>query len=288
MSQDVSDALVSLNDMTRQDRWSGEDILATHNEKDHPIVEVNQETRLTDPKSRFTGTVAQFVQGETVVLVDGSGQHKSFAAHDGALLHNGIRVALREPGAVPQRPVRFTASGSIDAGPSRARIARASRIWVEGIHDAELIEKIWGDDLREAAVAVEPLHGADDLAGAVTAFRPGPDQRLGVLLDHLVEGTKESRIARSVRDPNVLIRGHPYVDIWQAIKPRVIGIAAWPDVPQGTPWKEGVIASLGMDIAPGSFWVKVLESVASYQDVETPLVNAVEQLIDFVTAGHGA
>jgi hypothetical protein len=135
-------------------------------------------------------------------------------------------------------------------------------------------------------VVVEPLHGADDLASAVESYRPGPERRLGVLLDHLVDGSKESRIAAAVTDPHVLIRGHPYVDIWQAIKPGTFGIAAWPEVSRGTPWKEGVIASLGLDIEPGPFWGTVLESVTSYRDVETPLVNAVEQLIDFVTVGE--
>lgn len=274
--------------MTRRNRWSGDDILATRDNHTYPIIEVDEKTRLTDPRSRFAGTVAEFVAGDSVVLVDELGQCRSFAAHDGALLHNGIRVALRKPGTTAQRPVRFTASGSIDAGPSRPKVAAASRIWVEGIHDAELIEKIWGDDLREEAVVVEPLHGADDLSDAVAAFRPGPDRRLGVLLDHLVDGTKESRIAASVTDPYVLVRGHPYVDIWQAIKPGTIGIRAWPEVPKGTPWKKGVIALLGMDIDSGPFWGKVLESVTSYRDVETPLVNAVEQLIDFVALDHGA
>lgn len=273
--------------MTRRDRWSGDDILATPDKQNYLIVETDERTRLTDPKSRFTGAVAEFIPGETVVLVDDSGQRRTFAAQDGALLQNGIRVALREPGSAPRRPARFTASGSIDVGPSRAKVAATSRIWVEGIHDAELLEKIWGDDLREEAVVVEPLHGADDLAEAVAAFRPGPDARLGVLLDHLVKGSKESRIAASVTDPYVLIRGHPYVDIWQAIKPETIGIEAWPGVPLGTPWKEGVIASLGMDIDSGPFWGRVLESVTSYRDVETPLVNAVEQLIDFVTIDDG-
>lgn len=272
--------------MTRLDRWSGDDILATPDKQDYPIVETDERTRLTDPKSRFTGAVAEFIPGESVVLIDDSGQRRTFAAHDGALLQNGIRVALRESGNAPQRPVRFTASGSIDAGPSHARVAAASRIWVEGIHDAELLEKIWGDDLREEAVVVEPLHGADDLAATVAAFRPGPQRRLGVLLDHLVEGSKESRIAASITDPHVLIRGHPYVDIWQAIKPGTVGIAAWPEVPRGTPWKEGVIASLGMDVDPGPFWGTILDSVTSYRDVETPLVNAIEQLIDFVTVGR--
>lgn len=269
--------------MTRRDRWSGDDILATPDTQNYPIIEVDARTRLTDPKSRFSGMVAEFTPGESVELVDDSGQQRTFAAHDGALLQNGIRVALREQDRAPQRPVGLTASGSIDVGPSRAKVAATSRIWVEGVHDAELIEKIWGADLREAAVVVEPLHGADDLAAAVGAFRPGPDRRLSVLLDHLVHGSKESRIAGSVADPNVLVRGHPFVDIWQAIKPGTIGIKAWPEVPRDTQWKEGVIASLGLDMDSGPFWGKVLESVTSWRDVETPLVNAVEQLIDFVT-----
>jgi hypothetical protein len=282
----VAQRWVSLTAMTRRDRWSGEDILSTPDTQNYPIIEVGERTRLTDPKSRFTGQVMEFIPGESIVLVDHSGQRRTFAAHDGALLQNGIRVALREQGGAPQRPVVFTASGSIDAGPARARAAAASRIWVEGIHDAELLEKIWGDDLREEAVVVEPLHGADDLARAVTAFRPGPERRLGVLLDHLVEGSKESTIAASITESHVLVRGHPYVDIWQAIKPGTVGIAQWPEVPMGTPWKEGVIASLGMDVEPGPFWGTVLDSVTSYRDVETPLVNAVEQLIDFVTVGQ--
>jgi hypothetical protein len=284
----VAHRSASLTAMTRHDRWLGGDILATPDDHDYPIIEVGAQTRLTDPRSRFAGTVVEFVPGDSVILMDTSGQHRPFAAHDGALMHNGIRVALREPGAAVKRPVQFTASGSIDGGLVRAKVARASRIWVEGNHDAELLEKIWGDDLREAAVVVEPLHGADELSSAVTAFDPGPERRLGVLLDHLIDGSKESRIAASVSDPHVLIRGHPYVDIWQAIRPETIGIDAWPEIPLGTPWKEGVIAKLGMGIDSGPFWGKVLASVTSYHDIETPLVNAVEQLIDFVTVGRQA
>ena len=44
-----------------------------------------------------------------------------------------------------------------------AKVAKASRIWVEGIHDAALVERIWGDDLRVEGVVVEPLDGIDDL-----------------------------------------------------------------------------------------------------------------------------
>ena len=36
---------------------------------------------------------------------------------------------------------------------------------MEGKHDAELVEKVWGHDLRIEGVVVEPLHGVDDLPG---------------------------------------------------------------------------------------------------------------------------
>ena len=269
--------------MTKRDRWADNDILETFRRREYLVLEVRDGMTLTHTGSRFTGVVAGFSQGDSVVLVDKWGDRQSFQALDGAFMHNGVRVAMRESAATPPAPRRFTASGSIEADRSRARVARASRIWVEGLHDADLIEKIWGDDLREAAIVVEPLHGANDLAMAVEQFRPGPDRRLGVLLDHLVDGSKETRIAQGVRHSAVLILGHPYVDIWQAIKPATFGIAEWPEVPPGQPWKEGIVDGLGLNIDSGRFWTKVLESVSSYRDVETPLVNAVEQLIDFVT-----
>jgi len=269
--------------MPTQDRWAQDDVLADFNKREYRLLEVRVGMTLKHTGSGFTGIVAEFTQGGDVVLTSEWGEQQSFPAHDGAFMHNGSRVAMREPAATKGSKPQFTASGSIDAGASRARTARASRIWVEGIHDAELIEKIWGDDLREAAVAVEPLHGADDLTALVGSFRPGPRRRLGILLDRLVDGSKESRIAGTIRDGNVLICGHPYVDIWAAIKPETFGIAAWPEVPMGEPWKEGVINRLGLDTVSGAFWGEVLDSVTSYRDVETPLVNAVEQLIDFVT-----
>ncbi len=69
-----------------------------------------------------------------------------------------------------------------------ARVARASRLWVEGVHDAALLERIWGDDLRIEGVVVEPLDGIDELVAHVRDFRPGPQRRIGVLVDHLVPG----------------------------------------------------------------------------------------------------
>jgi hypothetical protein len=161
-------------------------------------------------------------------------------------------------------------------------MARASRLLVEGVHDAELVEKVWGDDLRVEGVVVELLDGADNLQEIVRSFGPRSGRRLGVLLDHLVDNSKETRIAAGVDHPDVLVTGHPYVDIWAAVKPSVVGIAAWPDVPKGQPWKEGICAALGVD-DPRLFWKKILNSISSYSDLQPPLVGAVEQLIDFVT-----
>jgi hypothetical protein len=166
----------------------------------------------------------------------------------------------------------------------RAQVAKASRIWVEGIHDAALVERIWGDDLRIEGVVVEPLDGIDALADRVRAYSPGPARRLGVLVDHLVPGSKESRIVAAVDSPYVLVTGHPYIDVWQAVKPELLGIRAWPVIPPGRPWKEGVCAAVGVR-EPADMWRRILSRVNSYKDVETPLVNAMERLIDFVTAG---
>ena len=269
--------------MATHDRWADNDILETFSRREYPFREIRPGMTLTHTGSRTIGLVVEFTQGGYVVLKDQWGEQRSFQALDGAFMHNGVRVAMREPAPARRVAPQFTASGSVDTGESRAHVARASRIWVEGVHDAELIEKIWGDDLRHAAVVVEPLHGADGLEAAVSGFRPGPTRRLGVLLDHLVGGSKEERIARTVRHPDVLVCGHPYVDIWAAIRPGMVGIDVWPDVPPEESWKEGVLKRLGFDGNAGSFWAAALESVAGYADVETPLVNAIEQLIDFVT-----
>lgn len=234
--------------------------------------------------SQTKGRVVRFTEGVVVVIKDQLGGEQSFDPIPGLFRHEGDLVALRSPLRVetPAAP-HITASGSIAATDTSARVARPSRIWVEGIHDAELIERVWGDDLRYEGIVVEQLEGADDLAARVGAFAPAGDQRLGVLLDHLIDGTKESRIAAEISDPNVLILGHPYVDIWQAIKPTSVGISAWPEVPLGESWKEGVIARLGLSIHPAQFWRQALGRVNNWKDIETPLVHSVEQLIDFVT-----
>ncbi len=247
-----------------------------------PEVDAEPDLVVEDADSGFCGAVVGFEHG-AVVLEDRFGKRRNFPLAPAAFLLDGQPVTLRRPVAAPRQERRLTASGSIAVNGAPARVARASRIWVEGIHDAALVERIWGDDLRVEGVVVEPLDGIDALPEAVRAFGPGPDRRLGVLVDHLVPGSKESRIVAGVTSPDVLVTGHPYIDVWQAVKPARLGIAAWPVVPPGQPWKEGVCAALGV-AEPADLWRRILASVRGYRDVETPLINSMERLIDFVTA----
>jgi hypothetical protein len=205
-----------------------------------------------------------------------------FPWHAAAYLLDGQTVTLRRPVVASPVASSRTASGSIAVHDQRARVARASRILVEGIHDCELVERIWGADLRVEGVVVEQLEGADNLEEVVRSFGPGPDARLGVLLDHLVPGSKESRIAAAVAGPHVKVVGHPYVDIWQAVKPARLGLTAWPDVPKGVPWKEAIAAHLGAP-EPQTAWRRILCAVRSWTDLEPELLGPVEALIDFVT-----
>ncbi|MEO7429897.1 MAG: DUF3097 family protein [Acidimicrobiales bacterium] len=233
--------------------------------------------------SGIVGSIVSFNDVE-VVLRDRHDVHRPLRPMPGGFLLEGHPCTLVAPTAtVSTRPV-ITASGSIRAAAPTARVARASRILVEGIHDAELVEKVWGDDLREVGVVVERLDGMDDLAEVVRSLDPGPGCRVGVLLDHLVAGSKETRSAREVRDPHVLVTGTPFVDVWAAVRPSAAGIDAWPEVPRGLPWKEGVLESLGISAHPGEFWRQLLGGVHTYRDLDPALVGAVEQLIDFVTA----
>lgn len=227
----------------------------------------------------------------TLELEDRRGKRRTFPLGPGFLLEGAPVVLSAPPRAAPKAATR-TASGSVAVAGVKAQVARASRIFVEGRHDAELVEKVWGDDLRIEGVVVEYLEGVDDLSDHLRDFAPGPRRRVGVLVDHLVPGSKESKIADAVaRGPlakHVLIVGHPYIDIWQAVRPDRIGVAAWPVVPRGMSWKHGVCQQLGWphrdqaDIARA--WKHILSRVSSFTDLEPALLGRVEELIDFVTA----
>ena len=280
-----------------------DDVLAPGWQKARKPVTTDLELRVglvvEDPSSGFVGAVVRWENG-LVVLEDRRGKNRSFPVGPG-FWHDGKPVklvvpprrspAVAGPGGIPGR----TASGSVAAStPERAKVALPSRIYVEGRHDAELVEKIWGDDLRSVGVVVEYLGGIDDLPAIVADFAPVRGRRLGVLVDHLVPGSKESRIAQQVAGgpygTNVLVAGHPFIDIWQAVKPARLGLAAWPDVPRGTDWKTGTCAAIGWPHADQAdiarTWRHILSRVDSWKHLERPLLTVVEQLIDFVTQDH--
>ncbi len=237
----------------------------------------------------FCGAVLR-VENKLVHLEDYRGGVRLFPLGGGFLLE-GEPVVLTAPVAAAKGTAR-TASGSFVVADQKARVALPSRIFVEGRHDAELVEKVWGADLRVEGVVVEYLEGIDDLDAIVRDFAPGPDRRIGVLVDHLVAGSKESRIAEAVaRGPfcaHVLVVGHPFVDVWQAVKPARLGLTAWPEIPRSVEWKHGICAALGWphddqaDIARA--WQRILGQVRTYADLEPVVLGRVEQLIDFVTA----
>lgn len=241
----------------------------------------------------FCGAVVGWENG-IVILEDRRGKRRSFPFGPGFLLE-GQPVALRAPLRGGGKKVRYTASGSrASESPTKVKVALPSRLYVEGRHDAELVEKIWGADLRHVGVVVEYLGGIDDLPGIVAEFDPEPGRRLGVLVDHLVPGSKESRIAKQVAQAGyadyVLVTGHEFIDIWQAIKPERIGRKTWPRVPMDQDFKKGTLKALGLphtdqaDIARA--WQGMLARVRTWRDLEPQLNQRMELLIDFVTQDH--
>ncbi|WP_396916835.1 DUF3097 domain-containing protein [Mycolicibacterium sp.] len=241
-----------------------------------------------DAQSGYVGAVVR-IEGGRVELEDRKGKVRAFPMGPGFLIDGKpVRLVAPKRNAAPAR----TASGSVAVPGAKARVALASRIYVEGRHDAELVEQVWGADLRIEGVVVEYLGGVDDLAGIVEEFDPGPGRRLGVLVDHLVTGSKEARIADAVRrgpgGEHTLVVGHPFIDIWQAVKPARLGMAEWPAIPRGTDWKHGICAALGWpqrdqaDIARA--WQRIRGQVRDWNDLEPALIGRVEELIDFVTA----
>jgi hypothetical protein len=260
-----------------------DDILAEPPKRRPRPVTVEVAMVVEDRASGFCGEVIAW-DAAAVSLRDRDGRVRQFRWKPEGFLLEGRPVTLARPTATPASaaPVVSNSGALVDSG-GRARVARAARIWVEGRHDAELIEHVWGDELREAAIVVEPMHGADDLAARVRAFGPRPRRRLGVLLDHLVAGSKESRLAAQIDAADVLICGHPFVDVWAGIRPEVLGLSDWPDVPRGIAWKQGLCEALGEDL--DGFWPRLRNRVGSYADLRPELVGAVEQLIDFVIEG---
>lgn len=236
----------------------------------------------------YCGAITR-VESGMVELEDWKGRRRSFPLGGGFMI-DGKPVRLVVPKAKPKGP-RRTASGSFAVADDRARTALPSRILVEGRHDAELVEKVWGADLRVEGVVVEYLQGIDRLDELLAEAPPTGTRRYGVLVDHLVAGSKETRMVEQImRGPHgshLKIVGHPYIDVWQCITPAAMGIRSWPQIPRGTDWKTGICRAFGWpaedqaDIALA--WKRILSRVTTFRDLEPALLGRVEELIDFVT-----
>ncbi|WP_459958959.1 DUF3097 domain-containing protein [Nocardia sp. IFM 10818] len=272
--------------MSGRDIYGG-DIFSGHSrtrKREVPRVVAERDLVAEDAATGFCGAVVGFdrsYDGEFVKLEDRHGRVRLFALREAAFLIDGQPVTLVRPTAAPPKQPTRSASGSTRVEGLRARVARGSRIWVEGVHDAALVERVWGHDLRVEGVVVEQLEGLDHLAARLAEFEPGPGRRVGVLVDHLVTGSKETNLTTGL-GPHVLVTGHPYIDVWQAVRPAAVGIDAWPDVPRGEDWKTGICRRLRWG-TPQDGWRRVYNGVNSFRDLETPLIGAVERLIDFVT-----
>ncbi|NYJ19327.1 DUF3097 domain-containing protein [Glaciibacter psychrotolerans] len=279
------------------DRY-GHDVLAQGwrdvGKKVIPTQEATRDLVVEEATTGFCGAVIR-VEKKIVTLEDRHGKLRLFPLGPGFLI-DGAPVVLVAPKATAPTQRGRTASGSLAVADAPARVALPSRIFVEGRHDAELVEKVWGADLRIEGVVVEYIEGVDNLAELLAAFSPSATRKVGVLVDHLVPNSKESRIAEAVaRGPygaHVLVVGHPYVDVWQSVKPARLGLTAWPTIPRSIEWKKGICQALGWphaeqaDIARA--WQRILGQVRTFADLEPELLGRVEQLIDFVTVDNAS
>ena len=163
--------------MSSHDRY-GSDVLSSDWRKPkrgHSVdTPVEKGMVVEDATTGFCGEVVKVDRDiGTVTLEDRRNRRKVFPLGPGFHL-DGKPVTLRPPvRSGPVAPTR-TASGSMAVQGAKARVARASRIYVEGRHDAELVEKVWGEDLRLEGVVVEYLGGVDDLGVAPQGLRAGP------------------------------------------------------------------------------------------------------------------
>ena len=82
--------------------------------------------------------------------------------------------------------------------------------------------------------------------------------------------------------------GHPYVDVWQSVRPGRLGLQAWPVIPRGQSWKHGICAQLGWPHRLPDRHRPRVEADPRAPCAATPTSSrrcsaSVEELIDFVT-----
>ena len=177
--------------MSFDDPYGG-DIFAGHSRNktpQYPVVAAEPGLVVEVRATGYVGAVVGFERtydGDFIRLEDRRGAQHLFKLRAGAFMIDGQIVSLTR--FVPKKEPQRSNSGSRKVANLQAKVAAPSRIWVEGIHDAAIVEKVWGHDLRVEGVVVEYLEGLDNLADRVEEFQPSAQRRIEVLADHLVTG----------------------------------------------------------------------------------------------------
>ena len=200
-------------------------------------------TVVEDPASGFCGAVVR-VDVREVTLEDRHGRHRVFPLRPAAFLVDGRPATLVVPprgrgGAgglgvgvgEGREPDRAHGPGEPDLGRGHPR--RGARR--DACGGTTCGWRVWSSS-RCTAWTTSPPWSRSSVRRRTGGW--------GSSSTTSCEGSKETRAAHAVAGPDVLVTGHPFVDVWQAVKPSVVGIRAWPAVPRGTDWKTGVCAAL--------------------------------------------
>ena len=247
----------------------------------YPIVEARVGMRVAHRGSRFSGTV-ESVRSNEVSIAGTTGLVRQFPLEPGVFVVDGAPVTLRRgPSKTTAAP--RTASGSVAVPGARARTARASRIVVEGMHDAELLERVWGDDLRIVGVVVERLDGLAHIEAFLTDFQPGPSRQSACWSTISSPAVKRSGLPGAGRVPTCCSPAPRTSTCGQQFGRGCWGSNAGPRFRRVSRSRKAC-AALGYD-EPRDLWNDLSRSVKSYKDLEVSVVGAVERLIDFVTTG---
>ena len=238
----------------------GRDVLAPENRKPRPgqgpvpTVEAERDLVVEDFEGRFCGAVVA-VEAGLVTLEDRFGKRRVFPL-PGTFLLEGKRVTLVKPSPKPEmlgNVGRRTASGSVAAPRQRAKVAKASRIYVEGKHDAELVEKIWGDDLRDVGIVVEFLEGVDDLPPSwrTSSPRTGGGSACCRPSGRGVEGERIAAAASA--DPTRADRRAPVRRRLAGVRPAAVGLRRGRTCRGGSHGRKGVSRASAGD-GPSTTW----------------------------------
>ena len=193
-----------------------------------------------------------------------------------------VRPAARRPAA--RGPGARTASGSFAVAGAPARVARASRIWVEGVHDAALRRTDLGrrPARRGRRGRTARRHRRPGRARARRSARPASG---GSACSSTTSWPAARRRASSPSVPRTPTRARHRPPLRRRLAGGEADRARHRRVADGAArhrLEDGICAALGVS-DPREMWRRVLAGVDSYADVEVPLLRAVEELIDFVT-----